>query len=461
VVVLYFQTSVGINIESNRISLVCLKKSVKGFKLAGHAMYPLEKKDSVEKAAEIRTCVNEFLKARRILSADLFLGIQRDLAILRYIELPLAIKENLRGALLYEMEKYVPLPASDIYFDFQIISEDKKIGQIKVLLIAVKKDVVDPFLDSENRLGTGITGIEINSTALVNYLSSKPVVPDAGNYAMVFLDGENLEMCHVTQRFLDYSRSVKIDNNVGSLQNLVGEELMLLRKTLGLEQDRLEVVSCGPDAERVAELFKERKDIPLSFLEPALKGIPSALLAPAYGLALKKIQKVPMDINLLPANLRKKISKTAYYAMFVLAGLLVAAIVGWGGATILHQRDVSYKLESELKRLGAEVAAINKTRDKLKALERKMDALNALRQRHVPVLNVLQDLTRTIPQGSWIDRLAITDKGGDMEGYSDSASALIPLLAASPLLKDVAFLSPITKGRDGKERFRIGFNIER
>jgi hypothetical protein len=36
---------------------------------------------------------------------------------------------------------------------------------------------------------------------------------------------------------------------------------------------------------------------------------------------------------------------------------------------------------------------------------------------------------------------------------------LIPLLAASPLLKDVAFLSPITKGRDGKERFRIGFKV--
>jgi len=36
---------------------------------------------------------------------------------------------------------------------------------------------------------------------------------------------------------------------------------------------------------------------------------------------------------------------------------------------------------------------------------------------------------------------------------------LIPLLAASPLLKDVAFLSPITKGKDGKEKFRIGFKI--
>jgi general secretion pathway protein L len=95
----------------------------------------------------------------------------------------------------------------------------------------------------------------------------------------------------------------------------------------------------------------------------------------------------------------------------------------------------------------------------LKELENKIDAINALRQRHVPALDVLRDLSKELPVGAWLDRLAFTDKGGEIEGYADSASALIPLLAASPLLKDVAFLAPITKGKDGKERFRIGFKI--
>ncbi|MCX5839684.1 MAG: PilN domain-containing protein [Deltaproteobacteria bacterium] len=74
-------------------------------------------------------------------------------------------------------------------------------------------------------------------------------------------------------------------------------------------------------------------------------------------------------------------------------------------------------------------------------------------------MSVLLDLSKEIPEGAWLDRLALTDKGGDIEGYANSASALIPLLAASPLIKDVAFLSPITKGKDGKERFRIGFMV--
>ena len=188
-------------------------------------------------------------------------------------------------------------------------------------------------------------------------------------------------------------------------------------------------------------------------------GIPSDVLAPAYGLALKGIQKVPMDINLLPVGLRKKVSKIGYYTMFVLAGLFILSILAWGGSNILHQKRVSDKLDSEIKQLSAEVASINRTQAKLKELENKIDAINTLRQRHVPALSILRDLSKEIPEGAWLDRLTFTDKGGEIEGYADSASALIPLLAASPLLKDVAFLSPITKGKDGKEKFRIGFKI--
>jgi Tfp pilus assembly protein PilN len=456
---LYFQASVGINIESNRVSLVYLKRSLKKLGLAAHAMYPLEKEDPEEKTAEIRKVVNEFLKEHQILSADIFLGIPRDLTILRYIELPLAVKENLRGTLLYEMEKYVPLPVSDIYFDCQIIAEDREANKLKVLLIVVRKELIDPYLDLENRFGAGISGIEIHSTALANYFSYRPNTPNVDTYAIVCLGKEHLELSIVHKRLLNYSKYVKTDQKGEGLQCLVLEELELLRKTLGPEQGRLEVVLCGSDADCVVELLKEREDIGLRPLVLSGAGIPSDLLAPAYGLALKGIQKTPMDINLLPVGLRKKVSKVGYYTMFVLAGLLILSILAWGGSSLLHQKRVSDKFDSEIKRLGIEVANINRTQARLKELENKIDAINTLRQRHLPALSVLRDLSKEIPEGAWLDRFALTDKGGDIDGSADSASALIPLLAASPLLKDVAFLSPITKVKDGKERFRIGFKV--
>jgi general secretion pathway protein L len=457
---LYFQASVGINIENDRVSLAYLKRSLKGLCLAAHATYPLEKEEPKEKTGEIRKYVNEFLRGHKISSADIFLGIRRDLTILKYIELPIAVKENLRGTLSYEMEKYVPLPVGDIYFDYQIVAESKEANKLTVLLIVVKKEFIDPYLDSENRLGAGISGIEINSTALASYFSYKPNAPNADTYAIVYLGGEHLELSLVKKKLLNYSRYVKIDKKGDGLQCLVLEELALLKKTVEQEQGRLEVLLCGPDAYSVVELLKGRADISLFPLELSRTGIPSDVLAPAYGLALKGIQKMPMDINLLPVGLRKKVNKIGYYAMFVLAGLFILSILAWGGSYILHQKRVSVKLDSEIKQLGTEVAGINQTQARLKELENKIDAINTLRQRHLPVLSVLRDLSKDIPEGAWLERLTFTDKGGEIEGYADSASTLIPLLAVSPLLKDVAFLSPITKGKDGKEKFRIGFKVK-
>jgi Tfp pilus assembly protein PilN len=456
---LYFQASVGIYIESNRVSLVFLKRSFQGLFLAAHAIHSLIKEDAGGKKAEVKRFVNEFLRGHRISSADIFLGVQRDLTIIKYIELPLAVKENLKGTLSYEMEKYIPLQVSDIYFDCQIVAEEKEANKLKVLLIGVKKEWIDQYLDRENQLGEGISGIENNSTALVNYFSYKPNTLNTDTYAILYLDREHLELSLVKKRLLNYSRHVKIDQKEGGLQCLALEELELLRKTLGPEQGRLDIVLCGPDADSVVELFKEREDIALHPMELSKTGIPSDVLAPAYGLALKGIQKVPMDINLLPVGLRKKVSKIGYYTMFVLSGLFVLSLLAWGGSSILHQKHVSGQLNNEIKQLGTEVADINRTQAKIKELEAKIDAINTLRQRHVPVLSVLLDLSKEIPEGAWLDRLAFTDKGGEIEGYADSASALIPLLAASPLLKDVAFLSPIIKGKDGKEKFRIGFKV--
>jgi len=218
-------------------------------------------------------------------------------------------------------------------------------------------------------------------------------------------------------------------------------------------------VLCGSDADSVVEMLKEREDVRLRPLELSRTGLPSDVLAPAYGLALKGIQKAPMNINLLPVGFRKKVSKIGYYTMLVLAGLFILSVLAWGGSNLLHQKRVSDKLASEIKQLSTEVEGINRMQAQLKELENMIDAINKLRQRHVPVLSILLDLSKEIPESAWLDKLTVTDKGGEIEGYANSASALIPLLAGSPLLNDVAFLSPITKGRDGKERFRIGFKI--
>jgi len=457
---LLFQASLGIDIQDDCVSIAYLKGSFKGVRLVAHAIHPLEKEGTVEeKLGIIAGLIRDFMGKNRIASPEIFLGIPRDTAILRYIELPLAVKENLRGALRYEMEKYVPISVEDLYFDYQVISEDKVSNRLKVLLIVVKKSLVDPYFDLRNRLDVGISGVEITSTAMANYFSCKPDTPKRNAYAFAYLRDDNLELNLIKERLLNYSKSVMVVESEGDLHSLILQELKPLRETLG-QHGRVEVAFCGPDASvDLLNRLREEGDLDIRSVDLSGTTVPSCDLIPAYGLALNGLQKVPMEINLLPVELRKKPNKAGYYTMFVLAGLVILSVIAWGGGNIVRQKLDLNQLNAEIKRMDGEIANIERIQTKCKKLEDQIDYLNALRGGRLPTLNILKDLSRRIPESAWVRKFDFSDKGVQIEGDADSASELIPLLETSPLFKDVAFLSSITKSKDGKERFRIGLKI--
>ncbi len=149
-----------------------LKTSLRGVTLRDHAVYSLEKdKTSKEKLGVVRALFTDFIEEHRIPSATVFIGIPSESVMFRDIEFPLAVKENLRSTLKYEMEKYIPLSQEDICFDYQILSENKEKNRLKLLLVVVKKSVLAPYLDISAVLKGGVCSIEPRSTALVNCLA--------------------------------------------------------------------------------------------------------------------------------------------------------------------------------------------------------------------------------------------------------------------------------------------------
>jgi len=457
---LIFQAGLGIDIQENSVSIVYLKGSFKGVRLAAHAVHPLEKERPLEeKLGTITDLVIDFMKKNRIASTDIFLGIPRDTAVLKYIELPLAVKENLRGALAYEMEKYVPISVEDLYFDYQVISEDKANSWLKLLLVVVKKSSIEPYLDLRDRLGAGISGIEITSTAMTNYFSCRPDMPEGNTYALVYLRDDHLEFNLVKERFLNYSKTVKVAETEGNLFGLVLQELKPLSEVLG-QHGWVEAAFCGPDEGiELINRLREEEDLDFRSVDLSEATVPSCALIPAYGLALKGIRKAPMEINLLPEELRKKPNKAGYYTMLVLTALIVLSVIAWGGGDMVSQKLGVNRLNAEIKRLEGKVANIERIQTKCKQVEDRIDYLNALRGVSLPTLNILKDISRRIPEDAWLSKFDFSDKEVQIEGYADSASDLIPLIETSPLFKDAAFLSSITKSRDGKEKFRIGLKI--
>jgi general secretion pathway protein L len=77
-------------------------------------------------------------------------------------------------------------------------------------------------------------------------------------------------------------------------------------------------------------------------------------------------------------------------------------------------------------------------------------------------LRILEELTRLIPDDSWLNELSYKadEKKIRISGLTVSAAKLIPILEESPLFDAVKFSTVITTDRRSeKERFRIEMNL--
>lgn len=146
------------------------------------------------------------------------------------------------------------------------------------------------------------------------------------------------------------------------------------------------------------------------------------------------------------AGLRKNLNGILVMAMLL---LLIAV-------PLYHRQNRIETLSQELDqpRQRAEQAAALKR--ELTALRDSRDFLGQKRAGRVPTLPLLDELTRQLPDHTWLTRLELQDDRVQIRGESANASELIGLLEASPLFVDVQFSSPITNNpATSKDRFMI------
>lgn len=216
----------------------------------------------------------------------------------------------------------------------------------------------------------------------------------------------------------------------------------------------------GPLGDGVADRIEQAADVK-TLAEAATKlGLPDASFVSAFGLALRSLADAPVRINLLPAEWRRKPGRMGQYTLAALLACLLLAGLAWGGGHLMRQRMAEEARAAELQRLAEAVVEVDRLEKEIEALEARLDSLTALAGDKAPVLDILRELTQTIPETAWVQDFSYNENGGRIIGFADSATELIPLLEASPLFRDVVFLSTISKDRDGKERFSIGFQVD-
>ena len=457
--------SVGVEISNNKLTIAYVKATPFNTKICAHAAHELDANSPFgEKMDTIRSMVTDFLRRYRIGSACIWIGLPAEMVILRVISLPSAAKENLAKALEYELQKYIPLESEDINFRYQILDENRDEKQLKILVAAVKKKDLAPLIELRNHLGAGIYGVESAATAGINGLkwASQSIAEKA--YALAFAAGSTLHIGYFNDGQLRFIRSLDLNDELEYQSARIFQDFDYTG-TVSAKSDSgaaLKVYCQGPDA--TEDMLQELNTLPnleFSLLDlnqsPLRENNPIA----GTGLALKSLQHVPVDINLFPEQFRKKPSVIGRYLMLTLVVLTLITGLAWAGSHFMHQRVIAMRVDRELNELSDEIKELGLVQSKIRTLEERLDYLNNLRQDRIKALELLKELTEILPDTAWLKGLSVADNQVEIEGYADYSTQLISQLEASPSFANARFISTITRDRNGKEVFKIGFEINR
>lgn len=142
--------------------------------------------------------------------------------------------------------------------------------------------------------------------------------------------------------------------------------------------------------------------------------------------------------------------------MLAFTMLLVAALASshfWQiRARVLEAQDQFAQLQSE-------VALYVDSRSALATANEKAAAIAAYLDGQVNVPQLLETLTDLLPDNAWVSRLDLDGRRIRINGQADDAAELMEKLRAQPEFFELRALSPITRGRDGKDSFHFEFVV--
>jgi type IV pilus assembly protein PilM len=177
------KATVGIDIGSSMVKVVQMRRVGKGIELEKFAMEPIfagrDKKSSgmdmkqLVIAASQRALERAGINARNAISS-----VSGESIIVRYIQLPDMPENELKNALRWEAEEYIPFRIDEVNLDSVILghSEGERSGKVDVLLVSAKKDLIEEHLDIIRQVGLNPLIVDVDSFAFLNCfeLNSSP-----------------------------------------------------------------------------------------------------------------------------------------------------------------------------------------------------------------------------------------------------------------------------------------------
>ncbi len=447
----------GVYVGPHEVALAHLSKGFLRLSVRDVLAMPLpDKEHQAERRHALTDAVLGFVRSRKLGQVPAVLALHRGQALFNRLVLPAAAAENIRDVVEYEMERVIPLPKSELYYDFTV----RPFGadRVEVLIMCLPQAAVQEHLGALEDALVRPRGVVVSSAAVADFFCYCRGDTDGPVGFVLKADGD-VEFALLAQRRLVASVMLPITRAKGDsdFARLLSREIT--DELVGVDDVTLYKLGsangAGPSAFLGAEdlwpLGQGRFEAPPDFFD----GQDPAVL-PALGAALGAVHEGTVAVNFLPGEARgSEGARWLVTAVLVLVLMLVS--IAWGVSVVATDAMRRAALEAELERLRPKVAAVKKMEEGASDMRRQLETIVTGLNRHAA--DYLREVTDLLPDDAYLTTFRLRGTQVQLDGFARAASELIPKLEESEHFKDVKFASPTTKVQ-GRDRFSMALEIE-
>ena len=164
--------SFGLDVSDESYKFIQLKKSKKNIGLQSFGYGDIgngiiengEVKDEDALVEIIKDAVKNPAKGK-ITTKHVVLSLPEEHSFIRVLQLPKIGKEETKEAIKWEIEQNIPLGIDEVYFDWQVMNDkDSKNDHQDILIVAIAKEVADPYLSVTKK--SGLIGVAMESESI-------------------------------------------------------------------------------------------------------------------------------------------------------------------------------------------------------------------------------------------------------------------------------------------------------
>lgn len=165
---------VGLDIGSHAVKAVELSRRGKNkeFELTHLGIAPLAPEAIVQGAflnsSAIVDAIREAIEKAKIRTSQVAAAVSGHSVIVKKVSLPAMTQDELDEQIRWEAEQYIPFDVNEVNLDFQILDGQGGEGQMDVLLVAAKKDLIDDYVQVISEAGLVPAVVDVAAFAVEN-----------------------------------------------------------------------------------------------------------------------------------------------------------------------------------------------------------------------------------------------------------------------------------------------------